>query len=395
MAFFKQTENRHVNKIEGDNADFVASLAYFSLAHTELYSFLSIIKIKELAQRTHEITSISQNMAAMSDEIAASVQQINSSMQAVSSGAEESVNRMEALFEQGKHTESVLMDMIHNTEELSGQVKNIDNITQGVSDIADQTNLLALNAAIEAARAGDAGKGFNVVAEEVRKLAAKTKQAVGNVKQISDNMNTKSARTFQNVNDVKDIFERYIDNSGAVNKLIQESGAHVGECATMVENITNATEENTATAEKLSDMAEELSITTDFVINLLTRESNYLGQIISPSLKISDSGTTVNTLANKLVDHANFLKKTISEAGNGTKVTNHHECAFGKWYDENKERYGYIEAFKEIDEPHRKVHEYGQKLANDCTSQNIESLMHASTDILKAFIKLRDALRYK
>jgi len=392
MFFSKKLTNMPANKNAEDEADFTAALAYFSLTHTELFSYLAILKVKEISQNASEFTSISQNVAAMSEEVSASVQQINTSIQDVAAGAEKSVTKISELVELSNSTKSVLSDMISNTEELGGQVKNIDDITKNVSYIADQTNLLALNAAIEAARAGEAGRGFNVVAEEVRKLAAQTKQAVGNVKQISDNMNMQSANTVQNVHNVQDTFNHYLDSSNTVAKFIQESDTHIGECAGMVENITNAMEEYTATAEQLSQMAVELSRTTDFVSNLLNRESGYLTQILSPRLGISNSGTTANILATKLVDHANFLKKTILEAGKGIKVDNHHECAFGKWYNENKNQYGLLQAFKEMDEPHQRVHDYGQQLARKITSQNVENLMHASTDILIAFIKLLDAL---
>ncbi len=392
--FFSKTQNSVPvnNKNTGDKADFTAALAYFALTHTELYSCLAVLKVKEISQQASEFTSISQNVAAMSEEISASVQQINASIQEVASTAEKGASKINELVELGESTGAVLSSMIENTEKLGEQVKNIDEISKNVSDIADQTNLLALNAAIEAARAGDAGRGFNVVAEEVRKLAAQTKQAVGNVKQISENMNMQSAQTVQNVHNVQGTFQHYLDSSNTVNELFRQSDAYIGECAGMVESIANATEEYNATAEQLSAMAEELSRTTEFISNLLERESGYLTQILGPRLGISGSGTTANILAARLIDHADFLKKAISEAGRGARVAGHHECAFGKWYDEHRQQYGHIQAFKDMDEPHQKVHEYGQKLAREFSSQNLENLMHASTGILKAFIKLYDAL---
>lgn len=116
-------------------------------------------------------------------------------------------------------------------------------------------------------------------------------------------------------------------------------------------------------------------------------------EAVSPNLKISDSHSLVNVLAARLIDHAGFLRKTMTEAGRGMKVTAHQECAFGRWYNDNKGKYGDIQAFKEIDEPHRRVHEAGAKLSNSCTSENVEELMQASTGILKSFIKLYDTLK--
>ncbi|MCL6479123.1 MAG: hypothetical protein K6T65_12025 [Peptococcaceae bacterium] len=72
-----------------------------------------------------------------------------------------------------------------NTEDIKAKMKVMDSILDLIREISDQTHLLGLNAAIEAARAGDQGKGFNVVAEEIRKLAGKTRDSL---KQISEEM---------------------------------------------------------------------------------------------------------------------------------------------------------------------------------------------------------------
>ena len=121
---------------------------------------------------------------------------------------------------QHEHFESVdktLEELSANTNEVTsyasnvaGQTKNIEGIIQAIEDIADQTNLLALNAAIEAARAGEHGRGFAVVADEVRNLAEKTQGSLG---EITINIKT----LVQNVNEITEHIKKQLDISASIN----------------------------------------------------------------------------------------------------------------------------------------------------------------------------------
>jgi len=142
---------------------------------------------------------------------------------------------------------------------LGHQAENIGQILNVISDIADQTNLLALNAAIEAARAGEAGRGFAVVADEVRKLAEKTMTAT---KEVGAAIRDIQDGTRKNIGNVEQAVER-ID---AATKLAAKSGESLKEIVNLVEvtseqvrSIATAAEEQSSTSEEINRSIEDIS----------------------------------------------------------------------------------------------------------------------------------------
>ncbi|MBO8136689.1 MAG: CZB domain-containing protein [Desulfotomaculum sp.] len=389
FSISKQNENNNASIIQ-DELDFARALNIFSLIHNKLIGFRATFAVTEIANQASSLSSSAQEMSANIEEVSASMQQIDGTVQEFATDAEANYMEIENLLELGTDTKNTFDIMVENTNALNEQIGHIDNITQNIADIAEQTNLLALNAAIESARAGEAGRGFAVVAEEVRKLANNTKDAVSTAKEMAVTMTDQSKKSMDNISTVQDVFNRYLKSSEKIAGSIKKSNQQTNQIRTMISNIATALQQQTATAENLTQIAESLTSNSKVISNLLKNEADSLCNTLSQHLSISNRNSLVNLLANRLVDHANFLDNILQQAGMNAKVPTYKECKFGQWYEANRDKYSNVKEFIEVDEPHQEVHKAAEKLSKECSSENIEQLIAASIKMLNAFIKLKN-----
>ncbi|ATW27395.1 methyl-accepting chemotaxis protein [Candidatus Formimonas warabiya] len=362
------------------------AISYFVLAHTELIAKQTELKVADITKSAHDLAANSEETSATAEETSATTQEFSAIMQTLDNSSAQNIERLNALQKKGVEVNDNLTIAKENMEELGRSLENIDSINQTVEGIADQTNLLALNAAIEAARVGDAGRGFAVVADEVRKLAAQTKDAVKEVKKVSGEIDRITADTKSINHTIFQDFDEYFHESRAIADTIQEHTEKIKNATEATRNINMAMEQLAGASEEIAGLAADLSNTADFG-SVVMKEIQELSTIVKPYIHIeADDSSLTNILARRLVDHANYLLDVVAKGGSKTRTKNHHECAFGLWYDKAKDRYGHIPEFVSLDKPHEMVHVAGQKVAEEITIRNLELLIEASGEILKAFL---------
>ncbi len=202
--------------------------------------------------------------------------------------AKEAINSMQEV-------QSLTTRLMDDMQRLDLSAKSIDQVMGVISEIADQTNLLALNAAIEAARAGEAGRGFAVVADEVRKLAEKTMASTSEVAKIISEIQQSASQSLTQTNASFKAIEKATD-------LVRQSGETLNE-------ITGMTKDSASQVQSIASVAEEQSVATRDI-------NDAISQVNSIALETERSMNLAASSVSALASQAHELTKLTRDMKN-------------------------------------------------------------------------------
>lgn len=251
---------------------------------------------EEILSISHEVDAISQDITRKAEEASNNANGINSRANKIKEMAEESSEKAIRLYESTNVK-------LRNAMEDAKTVDEVQILAESILSISDQTNLLALNAAIEAARAGESGRGFAIVADEIRKLAevsrnsankiqSVTKQIIQSVANLSESseeiLSFMDSQVIKDYKSLVNISNQYSEDSVYVYEMSTDLNASAQEMSAMIQNIVNsiteiskATEESTSGSMNIAEKASAILFESEAVQNVSEEASSNSSELIS------------------------------------------------------------------------------------------------------------------
>jgi methyl-accepting chemotaxis protein len=378
IAHLSKAYNRFAEKIEGMVKSVSNSAGNLSL---QIGGFADLAEhtnsgIRKQHEQTTQVATAMTQMSATVHEVA---QNTTRTAEAAHEADVQSNSGREVVEDVTKSIDRLATDVgkaVETVQHVAQDSERIGSVLDVIRGIADQTNLLALNAAIEAARAGEQGRGFAVVADEVRTLAKRTQDSTEEIQEMIESLQS-------GVNKTVAVMET--SQKQATESVKQAERAHnsLEEITRVIDLISNMSAQIATAAEEQSAVAEDINrniIEITQIADATTKDSD---RSYEASTVMSDEIDTLSRLLDKFSVgdvHAKHLQQAmLAHMSWKTKIRgfldgkgvldervafDHNQCGFGKWYEQHgRHELGHISEITQIDKPHQELHALIKKIA--------------------------------
>ena len=371
-------------------------------------------RVQALAAGGEELSASTEQLAASSSSVYDSTVQLDELAQKIRTHIEEQIQNISTTIENFDQIFSKVTSVQQEIDQLENLSKHISGIVEAISGIAEQTNLLALNAAIEAARAGEAGKGFAVVADEVRKLAEKSKSAADEIANQLKNFSNTVGSAVDSVQTVLELITNMGDTTRVLSDSLNVILSSVQRISTSVAGVSNnvkeqdrATSQAAMTVQSLAEDTAKVAELSEALKNAMARLQRHLqavykqnstaasqlraGMLSCLDFKTLTDEETKQMFAEAIEYHKNWLDQILNSVASGqvwTSIVDPHFCVFGLFYDVATPRSQYEDLWPRIGEVHEKVHNTAAQLKKAYEDGNKEMTISLQKQLEKESAEL-------
>lgn len=212
-----------------------------------------------LLEASHKLSHAAEELSTGSNEQASSLEEVSSTMEEIAGNIASNSDNAKETSSIAEASSTSVANVAHVSDESNRAVQNIAEKMLVINDIAMQTNILALNAAVEAARAGEMGRGFAIVASEVRKLAENSKKAADDIIHTAETTRVQTEQAHDLLNTMKPQVDRTAHLVREIAAASYEQNNGVDQVNSAIQQLNAMTQQNSAAAEEMASSSEELT----------------------------------------------------------------------------------------------------------------------------------------